>query len=1488
MRHLFTITTFLIILFSNFSFGQFEKTHSRVFITPEIGMTFSDADVTTRYTAGIGLKLGYTIAKYRAVEFDIRGRWFYGSWRGQNRHNSDLSNYNGDVDNYIYSDYQNTLGYVVRNFQTSNHNLALEGLLRFNVDKNRKWAPYIFGGIAGSFYKTRGNLFDKDGFTYNYQPNFVPESNKEYDKILDKTYETSLNKGMWSATTTNIGIGFSYNINDGVRIGLEHTMSFTNKDNFDGYVANKSFTKNDVYHFTSFYAQFYLRGGHTKDKTKTPPSNETTQTPCTPPTIRFYNPARSGDLTEDESYEFFATVNNITDKNNIDVTVNGRQIYDFKFNPKNGRISTFETLNFGINTITISARNACGSDQQTTTVNFQRRNPQPPVVYFTNPATNPYNTTENRFNLAAKIFYVANSQNVVFKQNGVVNANFSFNPTNNDFNSYVVLQNGNNIFEITGTNPDGTAVATTVIIVGRKVECQSPVISIKQPARAPAYTNTADYTIIGSIYNATSRDQITVSVNGKSFTNFTFNVNDKTISARVMLQKGTNTILIRATNTCGTTDQTVSITYTPVEQTQPNPPTVTYINPYQSNTSVSTATYNFVATTTYITAANQINVTLNGVKVTNFSFNPTTQQITFNASLIEGYNTAIVNVANQDGNASATTTVLYRKAVSAPTVHFTNPPTSPTTVTSNNYNLVAKSVNVSAKNQVNFYVNGTKTTLFAFNPSSGEITYTSVLREGSNEFKVEVKTDGGAASDETVIIYQKRTVVETPTVKFTSPSTSIEVKSPTYNLAAITSNVDESKHITITRNGTVITNFTFNVASQEVRFASNLDEGDNLFKITVNTEGGYAEDALTIKYNKEVIIPAPTVVWTAPAKPGSSTVISAYDFVAKTTNIQDRNKISVYLNNNLTTNFTFNVSTGIISFRGNLNAGNNTAVVQVNNESGSASDATSIIYRPLTVVECNKPTLKITDKNPSTPVAKTYSLSGSVTEITNAQNLSVFVNGKQVTNPINYANKQFNVAFEFTAGTYVIEVKATNNCGTTSEYTTVTVESCKTPEVIILSPNERINLTKNTTATVQFGITNITAKNQISVSVNGKSQDFTYDAVNSRVSLVANLIVGANKIELIAQNDCGGSSKSVNITRTECNKPTLSVQNSSVQNNATTTNPYFSLTAITGYISENSQINVTVNGKAVNFVFNPSTNTLNLDVSSAIGLNTIIIKLTNPCGTISYTHTFTRQEDPNAKPPTLTFVTPASATTVEEATFNFVVNSKYVTAKSQLAVKVNGQSVWFNFNEATGSITFSSNLNEGANTATVYAVTNYGSDEKSAVVTYKKKVVTPTPEIVITSHACPIQLFAGNNTISGYVINVNSPNDVKFYLDNSQLSNVVTTFSNGKVSFSYTIMVRSTNTSQTLKIVANNAEKTATKNCVMNSPSNTNTGGNNGSTNPITPPRNTNKGTINSEEIKITIPTNTTPENGNTRPTNPTGNGINRGNVNRENLNIKP
>lgn len=1460
----------------------FNRTHSNFFLTPEIGATYSDADVSTRTNLGAGLKFGYTFAKYRAVEFDLRLRYLGGVWKGQNLRNSYLTNYEYGIYNQIGTNYKDELGYTVRNFKNSNHQLAIEGLIRFNIDPNRVIAPYIFGGIARSFMRVKSDLTDADGYLYPYEEFLVPESKSYYTDLQDNKFETLVGKG--NTLTGNVGLGVGFNVSDGLRIGFEHTMSFTKTDMFDGYVANKSFTKNDVYHFTNIYFQFYLRGSknHSTDQPVRPnPPVVNNETPRNyPPTVQISNPANSPEITRNNSYYFVANTTQIFSRDQLSVTFNGQQINDYTFDQNTGRITVTRTLKPGNNVFRVFGRNNQGSDEATGTVVLEQYIPQPPQVYFTNPTNSPYTHNTTSFNLAAKALYVTGKENIQFKQNGRINSNFSFNNSTKDFTAYVVLAEGNNIFEITGSNQDGTSVATTILVYKRGNDCQQPIVAIKQPLRSPEYTSNSRYTLIGNVYNVTSKNQIQLTVNNRSFTNFTYNTADQTITATLSLLEGSNNVIVKVTNDCGTASETENIIYTQPKEDEKFPPTVSFVSPYQSNTTVSNEAYEFIASTSYITNKSQVSVRLNGSLLNTFDFDQSSQQIKFRTNLIEGNNTCTIQVTNADGNASTNTTVLYRKPNTPPTVEFTRPSVSPFTTGATVYEVIAKTMEVQNASQVTFYINGQKTTLFTFDPSNGQIKYSAVLSEGSNEFKAIVKTNSGSDEDVTTIIYRPKVVEKAPTVDFTSPSQSIEVSRVSYSLVAKTTNVSTEQQISISQNGIAITNFNFDAANQEVKFNATLKQGENPFIIKVTTAGGTAQDQVTINFKKQVAVLLPEVSWTTP-EDGKTVGFVSQVFKANVKNINSKDQITITINGNPVSEFNFISISNEVNFTSRLNVGSNTAVIKVQNNDGTATDELTVIYKKPTLV-CDKPVISFLTKDKSVVELKTQ-LTFKVSKINTAQDIQIEVNGKKHQQAIQYNNttQEYTTTLELEKGTNVVEVKATNLCGITSSFINLNVENCKEPEITVLYP--AINgSTIESSVNVGIGVTNVTSKDQISFKVNGANQTFVYDATNNRITATVRMIVGKNRFEVSATNSCGTKNYAVEVIRENCEKPTITLVKSSVSNNGQTTAQYFNIDLAVSNITSVNDVKVTLNGKTINFVYNSTSNIVSLDATPSVGKNTAVITLTNKCGSTSYTHTFTRNENPLAKPPSLSFVNPSQEVTISQAMYSFKVSSDYVTAKSQLAIKINGQSVSFNFDEATGNITFNGTMKEGRNTIKAYAVTEFGSDEQTAYVNYKKLETVASPIIVITSHAnCPIQLVQGMNTISGYATNLSSIENLYLYLDGQPISNVTETIDGDKIYFSYVVSVRAASANKTLKIVAQNVTSTETKSCVLVYPGNSNVPTINTGTikTPIKLPgkvTTTTKPTTTTEtttptQIKTPIRTTTTPNSGtpNSRITRP-------------------
>lgn len=1049
----------LLILFGT-PIGLFAQSdpysHSTVFITPKIGATFSDADVSTLAKMGVGLDIGNTFFKYRAVEFDLRLGLLYGAWKGQNYRNTDLTGYETGVYSNSKSNYRDQLGYVVKNFKTYNFQASLEGVLRFNIIANGKYFPYVFGGIGAQAYNSSGDLLTNDGSIYLYEPGFVPKSRDYYEKLLDKKYETKLATS--TAYSGNVGIGFGINITDGFRMGLEHKMTFLNKDNFDGDISNvKAYRQNDVYHFTSIYFQFYLRGRyysrsnnnqqqHFPDPAPNPtpapvppvaPTPNNTNRVKNPPTIRYTRPGNPGSNVDGNRYNFSAVITNIENGNNLEVTYNGRSIRDFTFTAYNGVFTTSQVLIEGSNTITIRATNQDGQDTQSTYVIYQRKQ-QPPVVNFVNPSRNPYNTNISNFNIVAKVLYVSDRNSISFRQNGKSLYNFNFNTTNGDFSSNVNLVNGNNIFELSGTNQDGSDYATTVIVYENKVGCRTPIIVFDKQSSNSRLTSR---TITGTAYNLSNRNQLTVYFNGRIINSYNYDVNTGKFTISVNLSPGNNLLKLVATNNCGSVQQEMTLNL-------PTPPTVVFSIPSQENTTVESNNFTFIANTSNINAKSQIQLNFNGVPISNYTFNSNTQQIQFPTLLTEGNNTVTIYVSNNDGSANVSTNVIYRA----------------------------------------------------------------------------------------------RYIPKPPTTKWTNPSTDINTSFFNISLLAKTTNINDRDQITVTQNNSNLTNFIFDKSAQTVTLNSSLDEGNNQFLIIVMNNDGSSQDIVNINYKKKIVETiAPTVKWTTPVVDGSTSIVSRYQFVAKTTNVVSKNDISIQLNGRAISDFNYNSFDGKVSFIGALSNGNNTAKITVRRNNQQASDITTINLRgkitpniPNIEIHCDKPVFNlgktIVQNGGKTEIAR-MTLNGKIEKVASKSQIVVKFNGKIIDFNFTPSTGLFSSLVSNQNGNNIFTITMTNACGTTAytySYTYIEPQLI-TPEIHITSHTCPIQLYTGVNEISGY-IKNISNQSQASFTLNGNNiQNITYGVSNGNITFTfiiearavtstQTLIIKANNGKTVTKN----------------------------------------------------------------------------------------------------------------------------------------------------------------------------------------------------------------------------------------------------------------------------------------------------------------------------------------------------------------------------------
>lgn len=315
--------------------------------------------------------------------------------------------------------------------------------------------------------------------------------------------------------------------------------------------------------------------------------------PSPPPTVNINSPT-NGSTTDKSSTTLNATVQNIDNKGDISVTLNGRNI-SFRF--VGTSLTAEANLVEGSNTFNITARNSSGNDEKSVTVTYRRPTP-PPTVNITNPA-NGSTTDRNKTTLVTTVQNVDNKGDITVTQNGRgIDFRFSVGKVEADIN----LVEGNNVLKVSATNGSGNdskMVTITykklVVETGRtprapkdnpsdgatqndgndggktETPTRTPrsqisakpsieITSLSQNVGSPKDPATGASTLIATIGGVNAKSDITVLLNGNSV-DFQYDTTTKEIQSAFVLAKGENTVTVKAKNKFGTTEKSQKITY---------------------------------------------------------------------------------------------------------------------------------------------------------------------------------------------------------------------------------------------------------------------------------------------------------------------------------------------------------------------------------------------------------------------------------------------------------------------------------------------------------------------------------------------------------------------------------------------------------------------------------------------------------------------------------------------------------------------------------------------------------------------------------------------------------------------------------------------------------------------------------------------------------------------------------------------------------------
>jgi hypothetical protein len=528
-------------------------------------------------------------------------------------------------------------------------------------------------------------------------------------------------------------------------------------------------------------------------------------------------------------------------------------------------------------------------------------------VNITNPPTDPFTSTVQTMPVYATVLNVASAQNIQVRRNGNPVNTFSFDPNTHQVTFTANLQNGNNLYEVIGTNSVGSASDAVTIIYNPAPAIQPPVVTIVTPSACPFQTKIQQMTIVANITNVTTASQVSILFNNNPVNIFNF-VNQGTyasVSFNVTLNPGLNPFTITGTNAAGSNSKSCEVNYK-VTSTTP-PPSVTITNPSSNPYTSNTQAMMLNATVLNVNGQNEITVAFNNANVSNFNYNASTHVVTYAASLNNGNNTWTVSAANSNGSDSKSTTIIYNPApvVVPPVVNITIPATSPYVTNNNQQGVTAQVLNVTAASQIVVRDDLNATVNFNYNPTTHLVTFQPVLRRGPNSFTVTATNSAGTASDNVTIDIQgtppnndgrpggagdshsATTTISSQTSNSstsnssnnttrppgsgnssTSSSSSSNTTSGNVSISLVnpsseTSNspdqilgvsmtvagVSSAADITVTVNGTTLPNGRYTYNNGSLTFNANLVSGANTIVVTAHSGNASAVRTLTVNFN---------------------------------------------------------------------------------------------------------------------------------------------------------------------------------------------------------------------------------------------------------------------------------------------------------------------------------------------------------------------------------------------------------------------------------------------------------------------------------------------------------------------------------------------------------------------------------------------------------------------------------------------------------------
>jgi hypothetical protein len=962
--------------------------------------------------------------------------------------------------------------------------------------------------------------------------------------------------------------------------------------------------------------------------------------------------------------------------------------------------------------------------------------------------------TNSQYRIEFKVSNLLNASGATLLNDQNLPILFNYNNSTNVLDAMVSLHDGQNRFYLTASNSCGSESATVLVTL---LNCVTPTATFTSPNGGNMTVKTNDFAFSAVIHGTVNANGIRLLMNGMSINGATYNPVNGLIQRAITLVPGVNIIQLTVNNDCGTNTYTANINYDNCI-----PVSLQLLNPSASGTTTNSASFNISASISGSLTNAQVKVFQNGLPLPNVIIQAS-GQIQIPTTLTAGLNTFNIEVSNGCGNDSEISSIFFQNCI-PPTIVIQNPTQNQSlTATSNAIRLKSIVNSVATKQNIKVIVNGIEQSNFTFNATTGAVEFGLSPINGNNSITI-TATNNCGSDVETIQFNFINCTGLTPNV--TILSTGGTTNSAIYALLAstmITGNVLPSgQSITVTQNGSPI---AFNQISGQINAITTLTPGVNTFVVTVTTAScGTDSKTISVNYNNCI---APQITLIQPTTTGGTTNNGTLQFKASATNIVQSQNIQLVKNGQ---QIPFTFTNGNIDASINLTNGINTINLSVNNACGNDVETFTVNY-----VQCVPPTIQLSTSIPSGTTVTNANLPFSAIVLgATAQNMSLKLNG--VSTAFNNGNDAVTAVLILSPGLNTIVFNASNDCGVDVETITVNYDNCIAPTISNFSTNPT-NVIANAAQTLTANIAHATIQN-IVFTQNGIQRPFSF--VNGEFSAVISLLSEANSLVLTVSNNCGTVQHDWNIQFTTCTAPSIGITNPSNSGNSVNA-AIFAFQANVQNMTSAQGILLSVNGTSIsNFSFNSGTVTANLKLQN--GLNTIILKATNACGTDIKTITIFYT---NCTAPVVTISSPTNANgTVASANCTFTADIQNITNAQGLMLSLNGSAIT-NYTFTNGQLSASVNLASGLNTFVLTATNACGTNSETRTIQYN---ACTAPLVAITNPASISSTVSNasfafsaavqNASLQELSLTVNGVSVGNLNLLNGQLSTMVT-LSNG-------------------------------------------------------------------------------------------------------------